>query len=48
VVGRFVFPAGVSPKGVKVRFEGRSLYVKDGGFSDAFASTYSVHVYEME
>jgi hypothetical protein len=44
----FSFPAEVAAREVKVRFEGRAISASGGGFSDDFATPYTVHVYEIE
>lgn len=48
ITARFTLPAGISCKNVKVLFEGRDIHPSGGGFSDEFATPYSVHVYELE
>ena len=44
---RFTLPSGPTGAGVQVRFEGRTLAISGGGFSDEFATPYTVHVYEL-
>ena len=46
-VGRVRITLPVKAESVQVTFEGRSIGVTDGGFSDSFAAPFTVHVYRL-